>query len=346
MFWRRASHILDMLPPCRSHVHISSTHICHFLFWTVSPTWREAQLVPLSTSRLLSCMSPPRSTALTLTNYSTLTQHARERQRGGKGAGPGRLGVREADVLVRQVCTALLGRRKEGGKRGKGKGTTKRMRANRSCGRCESCTDEAAVRGGEVSVRIRWKTRVCWCVCSTNGAAGVSGLCWQLRVDMDKHSEVADSFARWYRWSRCACVVVRLMSRWVMGRKKWGSSVQRVHFFGCVCEIVSVKTWMRDHVWGCVNWGTAYLCINSMCERVNTCSATSVGDQQCHLYQGAALYLGQPVILIIDIQQSYLILLSFFKCGSNFWFCVNFNANLTKYFIRSFIWKIQGFLIA
>lgn len=61
-------------------------------------------------------------------------------------------------MLVGQVCTALLERWKEGDKmRGKEEGLIERMRQDKPCGRCKSCMDEAAVRGGEVSVRLRWE---------------------------------------------------------------------------------------------------------------------------------------------------------------------------------------------
>ena len=43
---------------------------------------------------------------------------------------------------------------KEGRKmRGKEEGITEKMRQDKPCGRCKSYMDEAAVRGGEVSVR-------------------------------------------------------------------------------------------------------------------------------------------------------------------------------------------------
>lgn len=152
--------MLEMLSPCGSD-HMSGFHpLTSAAFILNSPTWREVQLVrvpvPLNTSCLPSCTFPPRSTSLTHTNYSTLTQHACERQREGKGAGPGWLSVREVGCAGRTGlhCSAgeRQGRREDEGRK---EGITARTRRDKACGRCKSCTEEAAVRGGEVSVRSR-----------------------------------------------------------------------------------------------------------------------------------------------------------------------------------------------
>lgn len=53
-------------------------------------------------------------------------------------------------------------------------------------GGVESCE---TARSPEVSVRLRWKIFwMCRCIRSSNGAAGVPGLCWRHRVEPDKQA--------------------------------------------------------------------------------------------------------------------------------------------------------------
>jgi len=82
-------------------------------------------------------------------------------------------------VLVGQVCTDCSALKKKVKMRGKEEGTTEWMRLDKPCGRCKSCMDEAAARGGEVSVRLRWDVEEVGggCQCSTNVAVSVSGFC-------------------------------------------------------------------------------------------------------------------------------------------------------------------------
>lgn len=155
-------------------------------FWAVSHMGGGVQFVPLNTSHPVHPLSaaPPRAH----TNYSTLTQHVCERQRGREG---GRAGWCEpanwlsvsvaageggmVAVLVGQVCTALLERRKEGRQEGRWEGRKKEQQRGwdktNHVGGVNPVKGEAAVRGGEVSVRLK-----ILCVCSRNVAVSVSGL--------------------------------------------------------------------------------------------------------------------------------------------------------------------------
>lgn len=88
-------------------------------------------------------------------------------------------------MLVGQVCTNCSAGEKEGRKEGGEEERGERMRRDKPCGRCKSCMDEMAVRGGEVSVRLRWRgeedsgeeRQDFVSLCSTNVAVSVSGFC-------------------------------------------------------------------------------------------------------------------------------------------------------------------------
>ena len=82
----------------------------------------------------------------------------RGKGREGKGAGLREAAAGEGGWSDRSSVLCLEEERegrREDGKEGKKEALAERMRRDKPCGRCKSCSDEAAVRGGEVSVSVR-----------------------------------------------------------------------------------------------------------------------------------------------------------------------------------------------
>lgn len=145
--------MLETLPPCRSD-HMSAFHpltSATFFILNRVPHGRELQACtraqsPLNSRCLPSCTFPSSLHLPHQCNYSTLTQHACERQREGKGAGLREAAAGEGGWSDRSSVLCWRRRGKEGRWEGRKEALAERMRRDKPCGRCKSCSDEAAVR--------------------------------------------------------------------------------------------------------------------------------------------------------------------------------------------------------